>query len=115
MFEKIRASNQGKAAAKEESKKAVNKVVASPVKKSPQKVEVKSMPLLFLGFIGFAFKFYPDTFDRCPFSCFILNTDLCIVFMYWMCTALLFRFVEVPSLVTDALNFNPFMCLAFSV
>ncbi|KAG5517231.1 hypothetical protein RHGRI_037851 [Rhododendron griersonianum] len=42
LFEKIRASNQGKAAAKEESKKAVNKVVASPVKKSPQKVEVKN-------------------------------------------------------------------------
>lgn len=54
MFEKIQASNKGKAAAKEESKKAVNKVVASPAKKSPQKVEVKSMPLLFFGFIGFA-------------------------------------------------------------
>ncbi|XP_057480701.1 replication factor C subunit 1-like [Actinidia eriantha] len=42
LFEKIRASNQGKTAAKEEPKKPVNKSVASTPKKSPQKIELKN-------------------------------------------------------------------------
>ncbi|CAL5428385.1 unnamed protein product [Camellia sinensis] len=41
LFDMIRASNKGKAAVKEESKRPVNKVVSTPPKKSPQKVELK--------------------------------------------------------------------------
>ncbi|XP_028068983.1 replication factor C subunit 1 isoform X2 [Camellia sinensis] len=42
LFDMIRASNKGKAAVKEESKRPVNKVVSTPPKKSPQKVELKN-------------------------------------------------------------------------
>ncbi|XP_057459599.1 replication factor C subunit 1-like isoform X2 [Actinidia eriantha] len=42
LFDMIRASIQGKVAAKEEPKKSVNKSVASTPKKSPQKIELKN-------------------------------------------------------------------------
>uniref|UniRef100_A0A5B7ACB2 Replication factor C subunit 1 n=1 Tax=Davidia involucrata TaxID=16924 RepID=A0A5B7ACB2_DAVIN len=41
LFDMIRASNQAKAIAREETKKPVDKVVVTPHKKSPQKVELK--------------------------------------------------------------------------
>lgn len=45
----IRASKPGKALAQEESKKPVDKVAPLP-KKSPQKLEAKSMPQIHMCF-----------------------------------------------------------------
>ncbi|KAM7528495.1 hypothetical protein LguiB_031905 [Lonicera macranthoides] len=59
LFDKIRASNKSKVTAREESKKPMDKVVAPLPKKSPQKIETKTIDLESLKY-DFIFDFLED-------------------------------------------------------